>query len=264
MLETLLGSRSVEQVLLFLFVNNRCYGAQLQRALSRPLTPLQRALNRLEEGGIVLSYYEGKTRLYHFNPAYPLMGELEQLLRKAFALLPSHEKRCFYVMEQLIGEGLTLRERIETLQSFWEQLKGISHLIFDAKTRSQEEGGWNGRGRGTVCVKEEDSQTLIFHEKGSWQSKQGTAEVGFSNAFRWRLDRREALLSLEHLRMGVDHPVFLFHLIPSGKQLLSSVHPHLCAGDSYFGHIRLQKDGFLFHWRAIGPNKNEEISYHYF
>ena len=55
---------------------------------------------RLEKGGLITSYYEGKTRLYQFNPAYPLMSELEQLLKKAYTLLPAHEKKDYYVVRE--------------------------------------------------------------------------------------------------------------------------------------------------------------------
>jgi predicted transcriptional regulator len=82
MLEVLCGNKNVQRILIFLFVNNRCYGTQLHRSLKVPLTPIQKALNRLENGGLITSFYEGKTRLYQFNPAYPLMPEVENLLKR--------------------------------------------------------------------------------------------------------------------------------------------------------------------------------------
>ena len=62
MLEGLCGNKNVQKVLLFLFVNNKCYGAQLQRLLRTPLTSLQNALARLEKGRIIASYCEGKNK----------------------------------------------------------------------------------------------------------------------------------------------------------------------------------------------------------
>src|ERR1700758_4331532 len=100
MLEVLCGSKSVQRILIFLFVNGKCYGTQLHRSLKTSLTPLQKALNRLEKGNLITSHYEGKTRLYQFNPAYPLMSELEQLLKKAYTLLPGHEKKNYYVVRE--------------------------------------------------------------------------------------------------------------------------------------------------------------------
>lgn len=95
MLEVLCGNKNVQKVLLFLFVNGKCYGTQLRHLLQSSLTPIQKALLRLEKGGVILSNYEGKTRLYQFNPSYPLLPELEQLLKKAYTLLPPSEKKLY-------------------------------------------------------------------------------------------------------------------------------------------------------------------------
>lgn len=264
MLEALCGNKSVQKILIFLFVNGKCYGTQLHRALGTSLTPLQKALNRLEKGGIITSYYEGKTRLYQFNPSYPLIGELEQLLKKAYTLMPAQKKKEYYVVKEGHKTSSAFQENtIQVLLTFWDKLKGVTKLTFHAKTKSKEENGWNGRGQGEVIVTKEGSNTLVFNEKGTWQGKLGD-EVSFSNIFRWVLDRNAGVISLEHLRRGPDHPVFLFHLAPSGQHSLSSVDSHLCEGDTYFGQSNFDLYGFRLHWRVIGPKKNEEIDYVYF
>lgn len=263
MLEVLCGNKNVQRILLFLFVNGKCYGTQLHRSLGTPLTPLQKALNRLEKGGLITSYYEGKTRLYQFNPSYPLMSELEQLLKKAYTLLPAHHKKDYYVVKEGYKTSSANQEnKVQVLLAFWDKLIGVTQLTFHAKTQSKDEKGWNGKGRGEVIIAKEDSNTLIFNEKGTWQGKQG-GEVSFSNIFRWILDRNTGVISLEHLRRGLDHPVFLFHLAPSGKHSLSSVDSHLCEGDTYFGQIHFNHHNLRLNWRVIGPKKNEEIDYFY-
>lgn len=262
MLEALCGNRNIQRILIFLFVNGKCYGTQLHRALHSPLTPLQKALNRLERGGIILSHYEGKTRLYQFNPAYPLLNELEQLLKKSYTLLPAQEKKEYYVVKEELISNPTQENKIKTLMAFWEKLLSVSQLTYHAKTRSEEEIGWNGKGQGEVIITREKDYTVLFNEKGTWQSKMG-AECSFSNTFRWRLDRYAGVVSLEHLRRGFDHPVFLFHLAPSGKQTLTSVDSHLCDGDTYFGQIHFDRQILRLNWRVIGPKKNEEIDYYY-
>jgi len=88
MLHTLFGNRNLERILLFLFVNEKCYASQLQILLEVPLSPLQNALARLEKGGVISSSFEGKSRVYQFAPAYPFLQELESILRKAYTLLP--------------------------------------------------------------------------------------------------------------------------------------------------------------------------------
>lgn len=263
MLEALCGNKNVQKILIFLFVNGKCYGTQLHRSLGTPLTPLQKALARLEKGGLITSYYEGKTRLYIFNPAYPLLKELEQLLKKAYTLIPAHQRKKYYVIkEETKISPKDYKNNTETLLAFWEKLTLVSQLTFQAKTKAKEENGWNGKGLGEVTITKEGATILIFNEKGIWQSKEGN-EVSFKNSFRWTLDRNAGIISLEHLRRGHDHPVFLFHLAPNGKQSLSSIDSHLCEGDTYFGQIYFDPYVLKLSWRVIGPKKNEEIDYYY-
>lgn len=260
MLEALCGNKNVQRILLFLFVNGRCYGTQLHRELSVPLTPLQKALSRLEKGGLIASYCEGKTRLYQFNPAYPLLAELELLLKKAYTLLPAHEKKGYYVVKEDLSSSQ--ENKTQVLLSFWDKLSRVTRLTFNAKTKSKGDHGWNGKGKGEVLIAKEGGNILLFTEKGTWQGKEGT-EFAFSNVFRWTLDRSSGVVALEHLRRGADHPVFLFYLAPSGKNALSSVDSHLCGGDTYFGQIQFETHSLRLNWRVIGPKKNEEIDYYY-
>lgn len=262
MLEALCGNKNVKNALLFLFVNEKCYASQLHRLLHIPLTPIQKALLRLEKGGIIRSYYEGKTRLYQFNPAYPILQELELLLKKSYTLLPPHEKKrfsCVREEEYLRGNEV---ESAQLLLTFWEKLSCVKQLNFNAKTKSKQEGGWNGKGKGDVIVKKEGDKVMIFYEKGSWKGEKGE-ETDFTNVFRWTLDTNAGVISLEHLRRGINHPVFLFHLAPLGKSSLASIDSHLCEGDSYFGQIFGDSQSLRLNWRVIGPKKNEEIDYYY-
>jgi hypothetical protein len=137
----------------------------------------------------------------------------------------------------------------------------VSKLTFKARTKSKDEFGWDGKGQGDVTVTKEGNQ-LLFNEKGTWQNKQG-AKVNFTNVFRWTFDRNAGVISLEHLRRGVDYPVFLFDLAPSGGTSLSSIDSHLCEGDTYFGQIHFDQYSLKLNWRVIGPKKNEELDYYY-
>lgn len=260
MLEALFGNKNVKKVLLFLFVNQKCYGVQLQRTLRTPLTSLQNALKRLEKGKIIASYCEGKTKLYQLNPAYPLLEELERLLKKAYTLLPPQEKKLYSLVQH---EHIERRVQEPVLLNFWERLKSVKQLTLHAKSRSKEETGWNGKGKGEVLITQETDTTMIFKEKGSWIVKQGE-EIGFSNTFRWVLDRNAGMISLEHLRLGANHPVFLFHLAPTGPHVLASLESHLCEEDTYLAHVFWDMHSVRLTWRVIGPRKNEEIEYFYY
>jgi len=263
MLEALFGNKNIERILIFLFVNTKCYGTQLHRQLKIPLTPIQKALLRLERGGIIDSYCEGKTRLFRFNPTFPLLPELEALLKRTYTLLPSVEKKLYYLSaEDSLLKMSDRATQAQLLQAMWSSLSGVKQLAFEAKSKSHEANGWNGKGKGEVAVAKESSKVLIFNEKGNWRGKEGQ-EIGFSNVFRWTFDREAGLISLEHLRRGPENPVFLFHLAPSGTRSLSSVDSHLCEGDAYFGQVFFDRHGLRLNWRVIGPKKNEEINYYY-
>lgn len=256
MLDVLCGNKNVEKILIFLFVNGKCYGTQLSRSFHSALTPIQKALSRLEKGGIITSYNEGKTKLYHLNPSYPLLDELEKLLKKAYTLLPLHHKRDYYVFTP----DAEHENPHETLLNFWKRLSQVKRLTFHAK--SKEERGETSTGQGDVIVIKANADTLIYQEKGTWQNKQGE-QVRFTNSFRWTLDRHAGVISLEHLRHGPEHPVFLFHLAPASNNSLSSLDSHLSGATAYFGHIHLDPKTLRLNWRVIGPKRNEEIDYYY-
>ncbi len=262
MLQSLFGNKNIQRILFFLFVNGKCYGTQLHNQLQAPLTPLQKALSRLEKGSIITSYHEGKTKLYYFNPAFPLLPELELLLKKAYTLLPPAEKKVYYMPKEDPSENARIDNKFQTVLAFWDRICTVKQLTFQAKSHSNMEEGWNGRGKGEVSITKSGGNLLIFSEKGSWQNAEGT-ETSFSNTFRWTLDRNAFMISLEHLRRGPDAPVFLFHLAPSGNNSLSSVNSHLCGEDTYFGEIHFDRYSLRLNWRVIGPKKNEEINYYY-
>lgn len=260
MLSALCGNKNIEKVLIFLFVNGKCYGTQLHRLLKTSLTPLQNAFSRLERGGVIRSSYEGKTRVYQFNPAFPLLEELEQLLKKAYIILSAEDKKSYCIAPDLLQPS---SNKPAILEMFWNKLTTVRQLSFNAKTKSKDESGWNGKGTGEVIVLREGSSTLIFQEKGSWRGKQGEP-ITFSNQFRWKFDQKTGRISLEHLRFGAEHPVFLFHLAPTDSNKLSSVDSHLCGGDIYFGQVHFDHHTLRLNWRVIGPKKNEEIDYCYY
>lgn len=263
MLDPLFGSKTIKKVLLFLFVNEKCYGTQLHKILKTPLTPIQKSLARLEKGGVIMSYYEGKTRIFQFSPAYPLLSELESLLKKAYTLLSTHEKKAYSVFKSENGSSsLNKQEHENLLMAFWERLSFVNELTFHAKSQLKETGHWHGKGKGFVTVTREGETTLIFNEKGSWHGEKNH-EMDFSNVFRWTLDRPNGMISLEHLRYGPNNPIFLFHLAPTNPRTLTSVDSHLCEGDTYFGQILCDTHSLRLNWRVIGPKKNDELDYYY-
>ncbi|SRR6266545_1294241 len=85
MLTPLLGTENSERVLIFLLTRNEGYAREIAQFFDTNLYAIQRQLDKLEGGGVLVSRVVGRTRLYQFNPRYPFLNELKQLLEKAFS-----------------------------------------------------------------------------------------------------------------------------------------------------------------------------------
>lgn len=96
MLEHLFGSPITEKILFYLNANEKCYPSQLKNIFNSPLYSFQRALARLEKGGVIVSHREGKTLVYQFNPRYPFLNELKAFLQKAYTFFPEEIKEKYY------------------------------------------------------------------------------------------------------------------------------------------------------------------------
>ncbi|MGB5448680.1 MAG: hypothetical protein WBM80_07125 [Woeseiaceae bacterium] len=101
MLGDLVGSINKERAMIFLVARERGYARQIARFFDVPLNPVQKALDGLEQSGILVSRDVGNTREYEFNPRYPMRDELRALLEKALSLYP----------EELRTELLVTRKR---------------------------------------------------------------------------------------------------------------------------------------------------------
>ena len=88
MLDSLLGSVSGGRVLRYLQVHQVGYAREIARTFDAPLTPIQKQLEKLEVIGVLESRILGRTRLYTFNSAYPLLKELRILLSRALQFDP--------------------------------------------------------------------------------------------------------------------------------------------------------------------------------
>ena len=89
MLASLLGSVNKERVLVYLAARRRGYSREIARFFDAPLSPVQKAVEKLEEAGVLVGRPVGTTREYEFNPRYPANAELATLLKRALALYPA-------------------------------------------------------------------------------------------------------------------------------------------------------------------------------
>ena len=87
-LQSLLGSESCEQVLIFLESREQGYPSEIATFYKVSKLPIQKQMYKLEAGNVLVSRLVGRTRLYQFNPRCPFLKELKALLQKALSFYP--------------------------------------------------------------------------------------------------------------------------------------------------------------------------------
>jgi DNA-binding transcriptional ArsR family regulator len=96
MLEKLFGSKTAENVLMYLFVYEEGYPTEISQVFLLPLSMVQKQLEKFEDGGILSSRLRGKVRIYQWNPRCPYLEELKKLLARNFEYLPEEIKDEYY------------------------------------------------------------------------------------------------------------------------------------------------------------------------
>lgn len=92
MIESIVGSLSCERVLIFLLARGEGYAREIARFYDTDPTPIQKQLEKLELGGVLVSRSVGRTRLFQFNPRYPFNAELRELLTKVLTFYEEDER----------------------------------------------------------------------------------------------------------------------------------------------------------------------------
>ena len=73
---------------MFLLARGEGYAREIARFFETDLAPIQNQLAKLEAGGVLVSRTAGRTRLFSFNPRYPMIDELRALLEKTLQFYP--------------------------------------------------------------------------------------------------------------------------------------------------------------------------------
>ena len=92
MLVPLFGSEYREKTLVFVLARDAGYAAEIARFYETDINQIQKQLDGLEAGGVLVSKKVGRTRLYQFSPRYPFLKELKSLLEKALFYYPDEMK----------------------------------------------------------------------------------------------------------------------------------------------------------------------------
>lgn len=96
MLEYLFANKNVEKILIYLSLHEKANATELSRAFDSALDPIQKTLKKLEEGGLLASFLEGRTRVFQWNPRYPFLSEIQALAEKAYQYLPNDIQESHY------------------------------------------------------------------------------------------------------------------------------------------------------------------------
>lgn len=96
MYKALFGNNVVEFCLLYI-VN---YGEGHIRGIARTFDisqgQVQRQLEKLELGGILVSQFSGNTKNFRINPRLAIKAELTDLIEKMLTLMPEEETNKYY------------------------------------------------------------------------------------------------------------------------------------------------------------------------
>lgn len=96
MLEYLFSNKNVEKILIYLNIHGKANASELSRAFDSSLSPIQKTLQKLEEGGLIVSFLEGKTRVFQWNPRCPFLSEIQSLAKRVYSFFPSDIQKELY------------------------------------------------------------------------------------------------------------------------------------------------------------------------
>lgn len=85
MIESIVGSIDCERVLVFLNARKEGYAREIATFFNSSLAPIHKQLDKLDASGVLASRTTGRTRIYTFNPRFPMLAELSALLEKTIA-----------------------------------------------------------------------------------------------------------------------------------------------------------------------------------
>ena len=108
MLEALFGNRTAEKVLIFIAVNRDAYAKEISVRTGVALNLVQRQLQRLERGGILVSRPRGRMRFYSLNPQWAFVGPLKDILLSAFDYLPDSDRAPYVARRRPRMQGKAL------------------------------------------------------------------------------------------------------------------------------------------------------------
>lgn len=96
MLELLFGGATAEKVLLYLASYGEAYAKEIADRFAIPFSMVQKQLVKFESAGLLASQLKGRTRVYAWNPRFPLKGEALALFQRALEFMPEDEQQRYF------------------------------------------------------------------------------------------------------------------------------------------------------------------------
>ena len=100
MYKALFGNNVAEKCLLYIVNYGEGHINGIAKTFSLSPGQVQRQLQKLEEGGILISQFSGNTRNFKINPRLAIKNELISLLEKMLTLFSEKEIQKYYRQRQ--------------------------------------------------------------------------------------------------------------------------------------------------------------------
>lgn len=100
MLEYLFGNKNIEKVIMYLSLHDKAHATELARTFETALDPIQKTLQKLETGGLLVSFLEGRTRVFQWNLRYPFLQEIQALAKKTYDFLPPKMQAQYQIVKR--------------------------------------------------------------------------------------------------------------------------------------------------------------------
>jgi DNA-binding MarR family transcriptional regulator len=96
MFEAVFGSVAAERTLLYLQNYGEGYARAIAETFGMSPTQASKQLEKLENGGVLISRSIGRARVYYWNERNPLVADLRRLLQSLLESLPPDEIETHY------------------------------------------------------------------------------------------------------------------------------------------------------------------------
>ncbi len=114
--EVVFGNRTALRVLLYLERYGQAYPTQIARGFMIPVNMVQKQLQRLEEGGLLMSRRQGKHRIFTWNAHFSSVPLLREFLVRFDAMGPTDAGD---------GSNLPVEDRLAAAESLWKEAAAL-------------------------------------------------------------------------------------------------------------------------------------------